>query len=153
MENVDYQQAKRYSDIMKTMWFSFLFGPLIPMGMLLSVLSLCIYYFVDKYNVFKRRTIKDNLSKDLSIEMIELLETILLMSAFGRFIVDKLLLNLPTNRYMINIGVAVLYMVLPLEDITEYFFQVNENPEQTDYKDAEIDFDTDYDRENPVTKH
>ena len=93
------------------------------------------------------------MSKELSIEMIELLETILLMSAFGRYIVDKLLLDLPTNRYMLNIAVSVLYMVLPLEDITEYFFKVPENTEDADYTDAEIDFDTDYDRENPVTKH
>ena len=138
---------------MKTMWFSFLFGSLIPIGMFFSILGLCLYYFIDKYNVFKKRTIKDNLSKELSIEMIELLETILLMSAFGRYIVDKLLLDLPTNRYMLNIAVSVLYMVLPLEDITEYFFKVPENTEDADYTDAEIDFDTDYDRENPVTKH
>jgi hypothetical protein len=32
MEEPDYLSAKRYSDIMKTMWFTFLFGSCIPLG-------------------------------------------------------------------------------------------------------------------------
>ncbi len=52
---------------MKTMWFTFFYGDIIPVGILFSILGLTLYYFIDKYNVLRRRTIKENLSKDLSI--------------------------------------------------------------------------------------
>jgi uncharacterized membrane protein SpoIIM required for sporulation len=74
MEHTEYYQAKRYADIMKTMWFSFFFVSSIPIGLLFSMLGLSIYFWVDKYNVMKRRTVRENLSKDVTIEMIELLE-------------------------------------------------------------------------------
>jgi len=52
---------------MKTMWFTFLYGNAIPLGVLFSMIGLSIYYYVDKYNVLRRRTIKESLAKDLSI--------------------------------------------------------------------------------------
>lgn len=71
MEKPDYSSAKRYGDIMKTMWFTFFYGDIIPIGILFSILGLVLYYFIDKYNVLRRRTIKENLSKDLSIGEID----------------------------------------------------------------------------------
>jgi hypothetical protein len=52
---------------MKTMWFTFFYGDIIPIGNLFSITGLILYYYVDKFNVLRRRTIKENLSKELSI--------------------------------------------------------------------------------------
>lgn len=52
---------------MKTMWFTFFYGSSIPIGIAFSMLGLSIYYYADKYNVLRRRTIKENIGKDLSI--------------------------------------------------------------------------------------
>lgn len=68
---------------MKTMWFTFLYGGLIPLGYVISMLGLILYYYVDKYNVFRRRTIKESLSKELSIEMIEMIEFIIPVFGLG----------------------------------------------------------------------
>jgi hypothetical protein len=70
MEKPDYSSAKRYGDIMKTMWFTFFYGDIIPIGILFSIIGLILYYFIDKYNVLRRRTIKENLSKELSIGLL-----------------------------------------------------------------------------------
>lgn len=67
MEDCDYSQAKRYCDIMKTVWFTFFYGGIIPIGIVLSLLTLILYYWIDKYNVLRRRTLKDSISKELSI--------------------------------------------------------------------------------------
>jgi hypothetical protein len=40
MEMPDYSQAKRYGDIMKTMWFTFFYGDIIPVGTLFSILGI-----------------------------------------------------------------------------------------------------------------
>lgn len=78
---------------MKTMWFTFFYGDIIPVGILFSILGLSLYYFVDKFNVLRRRTIKENLSKDLSIEMIEMLELIILFQGTGNLIVSYVLFD------------------------------------------------------------
>ena len=78
MEEPDYISGKRYADIMKTMWFTFFYSPVIPLGTFWSLLGLIVYYWVDKYNVLRRRTIKESISKDLTFEMIELLEYIII---------------------------------------------------------------------------
>ena len=52
---------------MKTMWFTFLYASAIPVGTVFSIIGLSCYYYIDKYNVLRRRTIKESLAKDLSI--------------------------------------------------------------------------------------
>lgn len=76
---------------MKTMWFTFFYGDIIPVGILFSIMGLTLYYFVDKYNVLRRRTIKESLSKHLSIEMIEMLELIIIFTGIGNTIVSSIL--------------------------------------------------------------
>lgn len=85
MEGPPYVNGKRYADIMKTMWFTFLYSPMIPTGVLWSILGLLIYYWADKYNVIRRYTVKENLSKNLTIAMIDFLEYIVIWHAFGNF--------------------------------------------------------------------
>lgn len=67
MEDFDYVQGKRYADIMKTMWFTFLYAPCIPLGNFFSILTLVAYYYIDKYNILRRSTVKENLSKEVSL--------------------------------------------------------------------------------------
>ena len=48
MEDVVYGVAGRYADITKTMWFTFLYAPGVPFGILLSLTSLFFFYWIDK---------------------------------------------------------------------------------------------------------
>ena len=74
MEYPDYAMGKRYADVMKTMWFTFFYSPVIPMATIWSILGIFLYYITDKYNLIYRRTVKETIGKGLTIEMIELLE-------------------------------------------------------------------------------
>lgn len=67
MEHPDYLSAKRYSDIMKTMWFTFFYGTAIPIGPTLSCFGLILYYYIDYYNIIHRRTVKESISSELSL--------------------------------------------------------------------------------------
>jgi len=42
-----------------------------------------MYYWVDKYNVISRRTIKESLTMDVSVSMIENLELSIVFFAMG----------------------------------------------------------------------
>lgn len=46
---------------MKTVWFTFLFGAVMPLGIIASIIGLSLYYWVDKYNVMRRRTVNESL--------------------------------------------------------------------------------------------
>lgn len=83
MEQVDYLPAKRYADIIKTMWFTFFFGTAIPIGVFSSLFGLILYYLVDKFNLLRRRTVKESISKELSLEMISMLEHIVVFGPLG----------------------------------------------------------------------
>lgn len=50
MEDVEYNIAKRYAEIMKTMWFTFFYAPAIPIGILWSIFGIVFYALVDKVN-------------------------------------------------------------------------------------------------------
>lgn len=65
-ENPDYLSAKRYGDVMKTMWFTFFYGAMIPIGLIFSMLGIILYYYVDKFNILYRRTMKERIGPELS---------------------------------------------------------------------------------------
>ncbi|CAD8069040.1 unnamed protein product [Paramecium sonneborni] len=153
MEEPDYLSAKRYSDVMKTMWFTFMYGTAIPLGTLFSAFGILIYYFVDYYNILRRRTVKESISIQLSTEMIEMLEYIIAWCAFGEMTMTYTFFKEVSKIDILLIVMAILYQQLPMEDISEYLFPVENNEEIKPYAEGSANFDTDYDRENPVTRH
>lgn len=50
------------------------YASIIPLGILFSIAALSILYWVYKYTFIKKRTFKQSLSFNLSIEMTEILE-------------------------------------------------------------------------------
>ena len=70
MEHPEYSISKRYAEIMKTMWFTFFYSPAIPFGIVWSILGISIYYFIDKYNIIYRRTVKESIGKNLTFSMV-----------------------------------------------------------------------------------
>lgn len=66
MEMPGYHISERYADLLKTMWFVFLYGNLLPMATVMFVIYLIIFYWVDKYNLLRRSTVKETISLELS---------------------------------------------------------------------------------------
>ena len=81
MENPLYLNGKRYADIMKTMWFTFLYSPVIPIGTVFSLFGLFLHYWADKYNLINKFTAKENISLDLTLSMLDMLDMIVIMHA------------------------------------------------------------------------
>lgn len=53
------------------------YAAIIPLGLVVTCIALLTHYWVEKYNVARRRTIKYNYSSVMSIQMIEQLEFVL----------------------------------------------------------------------------
>ncbi len=44
------------------MWFTYLYADLIPLGSFLIFIGLCLYYWVDKFNLLRRSSIQGHVS-------------------------------------------------------------------------------------------
>lgn len=93
MEDFVYDVGKRYAEVLETMWFTFLYASLIPMGGFLTVIGIGLYYWVDKYNLLRRSSIKENISGKLSIKALTLLDLVLIFMPLGQIIFDHFLRN------------------------------------------------------------
>jgi hypothetical protein len=83
MELPEYSMGKRYAEIIKTIWFTFLYSELLPFGVIYSVTGLILYYFVDKYVLLYKCSVKESVSSKLSRTMITVLEFTLVLKPAG----------------------------------------------------------------------
>lgn len=58
MEPIPYQLGKRYAEMVKLVWLVFLYSSLIPIGPILAFLGMVCYYWIDKYNLLRRSSVK-----------------------------------------------------------------------------------------------
>ncbi|EGR27621.1 hypothetical protein IMG5_192990, partial [Ichthyophthirius multifiliis] len=149
MEFPDYTMGKRYADVMKTMWFTFFFSPVIPQGTVWSIVGVFLYYFTDKYNLIFRRTVKESIGKQLTMEMINLLEYCIV---FHTVLLIYILFNELNVLNIVFFVVSAVIVLLPMQKINDFIFPVKAENETLKYSDNILYFDTDYDRENPVLR-
>jgi hypothetical protein len=65
------------------MWFTYLYATLIPVGAFFTVLGLSFYYWVDKFNLIKRSSLAHNISGDMAIISLKLLDVTLVLKPIG----------------------------------------------------------------------
>ena len=87
-EYPEYSISDKYSDIINTMWVTFLYAPLIPIVLPFSLVYIILTYYIEKYTIMRRSTVKDVLSRNISIEMIEYLEFIIIFYSIGNFLFE-----------------------------------------------------------------
>ncbi len=88
MEDFNYDIGKRYAEILETIWFTFMYLSLIPMGSILTLIGIGFYYWVDKYNLLRRSSIHENVSGNFSIIALKMLDFILVLIPLGWIIFD-----------------------------------------------------------------
>lgn len=128
MEHTEYYQAKRYADIMKTVWFTFLFGGVMPLGIAVSIVGLSLYYWVDLYNVMRRRTVNESLAKEVSLAMIELLELSLVFCGIGNITMSYQFFRTVYWQDVIVFMGGLLQFMSPMQKINDWMFVIKGNP-------------------------
>lgn len=83
MEAVPYQMGKRYAEVVKLVWLVSLYQSLIPAGTVLATAGLALYYWVDKYNLLRRSSVKEAVSGFLTLRVMTLLEFSLVLKCAG----------------------------------------------------------------------
>lgn len=118
MEESQYEMGKRYAEIIETMWFTFLYSTLVPIGAFVSLAGFAVYYWVDKYTLLRRSSLGGEISGHVVLASMKLLDFTLLLRPLGQLIFDIQIRN-KTGLIVtiVMIVVAVIYIVLPLDRI------------------------------------
>ena len=117
MENVQYNMGKRYAEIIEIMWFTYLYTSLIPFGACLSALGLCLYYWIDKYNLLRRSSVNSNIAGELSLFSMKLLDFTLLFKPLGELLFDFQIRDSYRVSSVVMAALALVYLVAPIDTI------------------------------------
>lgn len=144
---------RSYADIMTMMYVTIFYSTVVPLGQIIGIVGLIFYYWVEKYIVLRRKTIKKTLSVHLSLEMTEYLEMIILIYSISS-ILFKYQLGFDIEAVsIITATFGCLYTLLPVQLFVDKFFLFEDSDETLDYEEArQFCFITDYELQNPITK-
>ena len=83
MENSNYSVGKKYAEVTESVWFAYLYASIIPGGTWLIAIGLSIFYWVDKRVLLRFSSINENVSGNLSVRSMKLLDVTLILRAVG----------------------------------------------------------------------
>lgn len=134
------------------MWFTFMYSTLLPLGAMITIVGLSIYYWVDKYNLLRRSTVNRQVSGTLILTSLNLLDFTLFLKPMGSMIFDSYLKGqfVPSSLVMLILG--VVYVIIPKNYILKRIDNQKFRQHQQTYKDLKHTFQNTYNTEHPVVK-
>lgn len=138
MEDPEYLMGKRYGEVMETVWFTYLYSCVIPFGSMLVLIGMCIFYWVDKYNLLRKSSILEGVAGHLNMKALKMLEFVLILKPAGELIFDKLLRDEWTVISVVELSIGAAYVfLLPLDSLLDYFHYENFQGTSKNYHDLE----------------
>lgn len=111
-------------------------------------------YWVNKYNILRRRTIHTQISVKLSDAMTEMLEYSLIIYGISNLVFFIYITNEDASANgVICVLIGLVYAFVPKDFLNKLIFKLKESePNKMLFEEAEADeFETDYNRTNPAT--
>ena len=149
---------------------SIFFMPIFPLAPIIGCAGMFISYWVDKILLLRRHKRPEELSGELSIFFANIVPYCCLLQAFSLVLFSEKLvaeynLKLPEGLKEVDLYVgfmtlprlgllaSILAVLMPIRVAINHFLGSNEALlEESEYKDNFLNFFSDYDRENPITK-
>jgi len=152
-EDPEFSVAEEYAEVIRLMYFTAWFSPIIPLGIPMTAATLFLLYWSKKYNLLRRSSLKEKPSAEISFEMLEMLEYFCVIYSCGTLTFDYIFSGYVSWVVVLACGVGIVNAFLPMGELNEYLFPIaDKKSAEVDYHEAEKRFfDTDYRRSNPVT--
>jgi hypothetical protein len=148
MEYPNYNLAKAYGEALQMIFQGAFLAPLLPISILYTIIGMIVFYWTEKYILTKKRSAKHHISYELTVEMIELLEMVILVFSFSSFLFRFIFIGRLSYIDAAMLFIGIIYSVLPMEKIaTKYFSETLDSDHNQTYMENKSDFDTDYKRE------
>jgi len=152
----------RFAALIKVVLLTTFYAPAIPIAAVFSIGGLTLWYWAEKYNLFRRSILPPSIDDELANSMIEYLEWAACTFAIGNIIYVFSLTNASDDLAFpheariviwITLGVSLFHIFFPMGLLNETLFPIkDEVTEHQTYEQARLEFQTDYDIENPVTR-
>ena len=145
----------KYSYLAKTLLMSFLFVPIFPLGIIISLLGLLLGYYLEKYNFIKMYKRPEILNSNLSEFYTNYFIANFFMLTIGNYIFLKdNNIGISVWTYL-NIYIFGILIIIPYNQIFSFDFigiKEYELKNTKNYEDEYFNFYNDYERSNPMTK-
>lgn len=148
-----YAMGKGYAEIIETVWFTFLYATMIPLGSFITFFGLCFYYWVDKFNLLRRSSLTHNVSGEMAVVSLKLLDWTLIMKPAGELIFDSGMRDHINVASIVMTAVAFVYVLLPMDRILEFFHEEEFEQEEKSYEEVKDTFLETYQTLHPVMNH
>jgi hypothetical protein len=132
------------------MWFTFLYASLIPFGACLSAIGLCLYYWVDKYNLLRRSSVNSNVAGELSLFSMKLLDFTLLCKPLGELLFDFQIRDSFCRSSVVMAAIGMVYLIAPIDRILEFIHPEKFKAEEKAYEDVQSNFKNTYQTLHPI---
>ena len=145
--------SAKYSYIAKTILMSFFYIPIFPLGMPISLLGFIFGYWLEKYNFANMYKTPEMLNRQIT----EFYTNYFVLTFFVYGIGDYVFLgdSYKTKTWsLVNIILFGVLIIFPYHQMLTFDFLKSKDSEiyEEDYDEAYIDFNTDYQRANPMTE-
>jgi len=155
--------SHKYAFVMKTILLTSFYAPGMPIVALFSLVGLTFTYWTDKYIFLRRNAIPHTLTDSLNDSMIEYLDWMVVAFSLGNIFFMANLVSadgeiIYKTEYkaitIVTLVIALIHILLPTGVINSRLLKVkSESVKTKTYHEARLNFYTDYDLENPLTRH
>ena len=146
--------SNKYSYLAKTLLMTFLYIPIFPLGILISLIGLLLAYYLEKYNFIYMYKRPEMLNSNLCEFYSNYFVLNYLMLAIGNYIFIKE--NNENDKWnIVNLNLFGLLILIPYNQIFSIdFIGIKESQLKTakTYDEVYFNFYNDYERTNPMTK-
>ncbi len=101
-------------------WFTYFYASLIPIGAPLSLIGACVFYWVDKHNLLRKSSLKQNISGDLSMKALVMLDLTLILKPVGEVVFDMQIRQSWTSESLVLIGLGLIYVICPKDAFLDW---------------------------------
>ena len=145
--------ALKYSYIAKTLLMSFLYIPIFPLGLLISLVGLLFGYWLEKFNFANMYKKPEMLNRQLAEFYVSYFILVFFAYGVGDYIFLKDVYDSKIWS-LINIIAFGILIIIPYHRLlSREYFDVDESElNNKKYNDAYLTFRIDYERSNPMTK-
>ena len=143
--------AFRYGNTLKTIYFVCFYAYIIPHTVVVGLLAIFIQYWINKYLLLRRHCRPPRLGGELSHSMANMLELITVFMFAGAYAFESDLYNGQVSGWTWYCLMISLFIYIFLSKSS--YFETNQiNMGENNYDSYKYKFQTNYDRENPVTR-
>jgi hypothetical protein len=101
-------------------WFTYFYASLIPIGAPLALLGTSLFYWVDKYNLLRKSSVKKVISGDFSMRALIMLDLTLILKPVGEIVFDMQIRDEWNYHSIALIFVGAVYVILPKDRILDW---------------------------------